>query len=263
MNRILANELLPLLSSLKLFADGARGSKSTPLDDGVRKHYLMVLDGLSFQCEKMELVKTVGAIEQFKQQITCSPPLNSSDVARAHLQAVLSSFSKEVNDRHFEFIPQAKALYRERDDLFGGDVSRNFKSAIPHIKSAGNCLAADLHTAGVFHLMCVAELGLRALARKLGVRTIKKSTPLELGTWEDVIKALELKVNGNFPRTKKGQQESDFYKGVFIEYRAFKDFWRNKVMHTRIDYDEHSAMSAFEHVRSFMQRLSERVSEVN
>jgi len=32
-------------------------------------------------------------------------------------------------------------------------------------------------------------------------------------------------------------------------------------MHARVEYDEHAARNAFEHVRAFMQRLGERVSE--
>ena len=78
----------------------------------------------------------------------------------------------------------------------------------------------------------------------------------------EVISALERKAAATYPKTKKGLRDADFYKGLFIEFRAFKDFFRNKVSHTRVDYDEHAALSAFNHVRAFIQRLAERVREV-
>ncbi len=154
--------------------------------------------------------------------------------------------SREVAEKSFAFIPFPKAEFFEKENLFGDSVHQKFPSMGPHIKNAGNCLAADLNTAAVYHLMCVVELGLRALAKQLHVKTVRKKTPIELGTWEDVISALEQQVGARHPRTRKGQSDAEFYNGLFIEYRAFKDIWRNRVMHTRADYDEFAARSAFD-----------------
>jgi hypothetical protein len=217
------------------------------------------------------LIETNGRCSHFKRSLELAvvffpgdaqpmKPLSPAEI-NAEIEGIQESFKKELKERKFAFIPSGKDRFFERDALFGPVVHQNFKGAHDHIKNAGNCLAADLNSAAVFHLMCVAEVGLRALSKKLKVKTVKKSVPIELGTWEDIIKALEVKVSASYPRTKKGHQESDVYKGVFIEYRAFKDFWRNKVMHTRADYSATDAASAFEHVRAFMQRLAETVSE--
>jgi hypothetical protein len=46
-----------------------------------------------------------------------------------------------------------------------------------------------------------------------------------------------------------------------MELRAFKNKFRNGVMHTRDQYDRDEAMSAFNHVRQFMQILAGKVSE--
>ena len=59
-------------------------------------------------------------------------------------------------------------------------MSRHFKSAKDDIGAAGNCYAADLHTAAVFHLMRVAEKGMKALARHLGIKKVTKTKPLTL-----------------------------------------------------------------------------------
>jgi hypothetical protein len=45
------------------------------------------------------------------------------------------------------------------------------------------------------------------------------------------------------------------------EFEAFKDVYRNNVMHVRKSYDEHQAASVLLHVREFMDRLSAKISE--
>jgi len=184
-------------------------------------------------------------------------------VAAALINDLVSSAKDELMKVQFAYIPKDKAEYFEQSDLFGRPVTAAFPSACSEIKDAGNCIAAGLHTAAVFHLMRVAERGMRSLARRLHVSKVKNKTPIEFGSWEHIIAALEAKAGLNFPKTKAGQAESEFYKGLFVELRAFKDFWRNAVMHTRADYDEHWARSAFVHVRAFVQRLSTRVKETN
>jgi hypothetical protein len=214
---------------------------------------------LRFICEHIELARAFHQMQQFENTVEGKPC--SYHTVDALLENLWQSIQQETDERRLALIPPEKAKYFEQEDLFGETVSTAFPSAKQNIKNAGNCLASDLHTAAVYHLMSVAEMGLRSVAKQLRVKTVRKAVPLELGTWEDVIRALESKVNGQFPRSKKGQQESDFYKGLFVEFRAFKDLWRNKVMHVRISYDSHQAQSAFDHVCAFMQRLAERVSE--
>ena len=184
-------------------------------------------------------------------------------VVASELTRLGRAIRKELISLKFAYIPPSKAEFFERDELFGEAVNDAFPSARANIKDAGNSLAADLPTAAVYHLMCVIELGLRALARKLKVHSVKAKIPIELGTWEQVITALESKIKtvGGTARSNKKQKDMDFYNGLLMEFRSIKDCWRNKVMHTRVDYDQHQALRAFDHVRGFMQRLAERVSE--
>ena len=46
-----------------------------------------------------------------------------------------------------------------------------------------------------------------------------------------------------------------------MEFNRFKNKFRNRIMHTRDDYDRDEAHSAFVHVREFMQILASRISE--
>ena len=187
----------------------------------------------------------------------------SPEIVGSQIKGILSTFDKELREKKFAYIPSEKAHYFERDDLFGKTVHENSSAELnAEIKAAGNCLAADLNTAAVFHLMCVVEHGLRALARHLKVKSVKKLVPIELGTWEEIITALGKKVEalGKTTRSKKREKELDFYNELLVEYRGFKDFWRNKVAHARVSYSPTKAKAAFEHVRAFTEKLSGRIS---
>ena len=84
------------------------------------------------------------------------------------------AFLSELDDRKFVMTEKNKSKFLEHENLFGKHVSNSFPSASDEIKAAGNCLALDLNTAAMFHLMRAAELGMRALARHLRVKCKKK-----------------------------------------------------------------------------------------
>jgi hypothetical protein len=169
---------------------------------------------------------------------------------------------REIEKPTLAFIPSEKVKFFEQEALFGKFVNRAFASAMPDIKAAGNCMAADLNTAAVFHLMRVVERGLRAFARHLHV-PIPKSE-LEYKNWQTIIdqfpKAIESKLNKKMP-PKRRSELLKFYSGVTGQFEFFKDVWRNHCAHARGHYDAPQAQSAFDHVKSFMQRLASKVSE--
>jgi hypothetical protein len=179
------------------------------------------------------------------------------------LDEVLRAFEKDLSKIVFVPIAYNRHQYFEKEHLFGHAVTIAFPSAAAEIKSAGNCLAAELHTAAVFHLMRVVEVGLRAIAKRLRVRV--GNGPLDYQTWGTIINGIQSALNTSTPPNSAGLKKRakflEFSSGVMGEFNAFKDLWRNNVMHTRDSYDEHQAMSAFNHVRGFMQRLAERIKE--
>jgi len=132
-------------------------------------------------------------------------------------------------------IPSDKAAFFEQEDLFGikGVCSNELNS---EIKSAGNCLAADLNTAAVFHLMRVAEYGLRGLAKMIHVK-IKHD--LDLADWGELIRGIEKKVSllELKKRTKGNEQKILFYSSLLSDLKGFKHIWRNRTMHARASYN--------------------------
>lgn len=60
-----------------------------------------------------------------------------------------------VDNAKWEFLEPGSSYIQGAVNLFGENVSKNFPSANKDIKEAGNCLALNLNSAAVFHLMRV------------------------------------------------------------------------------------------------------------
>jgi hypothetical protein len=180
----------------------------------------------------------------------------------AELRHVINAILQDLNKRIFLKVDPSLREYVDNELLFGAAVKKAFPSASTDIREAGNCLAADCNTAAVFHLMRVAEYGLRALAHDRRIR-LDKNKPIDLATWEDLVKKLEEAEDAirNFPKTAAREAQFDFFHGANMEVKRFKNKFRNRVMHSRESYGEHEAMSAFGHVKAFMEILSSRISE--
>ena len=170
--------------------------------------------------------------------------------------------NEELSKRKFLRVAADRRHYLDRDDLFGADVSKSFPSAANDIRDAGNCLASECTTAAVFHAMRVAEYGLRALAYDRRIE-LEKKKPIELATWEDIIKKLEdaeTEIKG-YPKTLARESQYDFYHGAMMQFRGFKNVFRNQIMHSRKSYGRDMAFAIVNQVRDFMNILATRIAE--
>jgi hypothetical protein len=174
---------------------------------------------------------------------------------------ILQAMKADLKQKQLVFIPESKAQFHDQHDLFGEMVSCAFPSVQAELQDAGNCLVAELHTSAVFHLMRVAEHGLRALARHLRV---KLKFPLEYAGWEEVIRTIDKKLDkiAAQPRGKKKTESLNFYRRTLDECEMLKDSWRNPVSHLRGRFTEAEALGVYSRVKEFMQRLSEKVKEI-
>jgi len=166
----------------------------------------------------------------------------------------------ELEARQFVVVEKDKGSFLEAINLFGEAVIAAFPSAADDIRAAGHCIALDLNTAAVFHLMRTAEIGLRTLAKKLG---IKLKHPLEFAEWGTVIDACNVRLTALKPitRGKKKAAQLELYANAVSECRAFKETWRDCVMHARrSDFSSKEAETVFERVCAFMRRLATAMS---
>ncbi|GJG89110.1 hypothetical protein tb265_42910 [Gemmatimonadetes bacterium T265] len=170
-------------------------------------------------------------------------------------------------------VPRSLAPLYEEPLVEWKSVVGKYPDTEPDIREAGRCLALGLPTACVFHLMRVAEFGLRAAAGADGLRVrvvktkgnphdkqkIRVTVPHELAEWGDILGAIDGKLAQLRKRTRgksAAARQIAFYSQVKAELHAFKDAWRNHVSHARDSYDVHQAQSVYTHVREFMARLA-------
>jgi hypothetical protein len=261
-----AGEIVSALNWLKGWGDHAciqvidvgRDSKATAED---KTTLLTGLAPIEKVCGKHELSVSLSLCVRFKKALESDEDFYWQ-VIQSEIDGIFQSIQNELNATKFTFIQNSKAIFFEQEKLFGDAVYDAFPEARSEIKDAGNCLAADLNTAAVFHLMRVMELGLRALAFHLKAKTLIKKLkrtriPIELGTWEEIISTLESKLDElrHITRSVKRDQKIETCNELLKEFRSVKDLWRNKVSHTRATYDAEQAQSAFNHVRGFIQKL--------
>jgi hypothetical protein len=175
----------------------------------------------------------------------------------------------DLQSRNFLRVEEDRSEFLESSDyLFGQAVHDSFNSAVPDIKEAGNCLATECNTAAVFHLMRASEVALRAMAKDRDVVFANK--PIDQQEWGTILSALEGKLKAmreddqkNWPESSIKDTQVRFYSEIIQELRGFNEAWRRHLSHARDDafYDRDYAKSVLTHVRSFMQKIAERISE--
>jgi len=179
-----------------------------------------------------------------------------------------TAIQKGLKKREYLYVAEDRSQYLDKDYLFGESVSDKFPSAAADIKEAGNCLAAECATACVFHLMRAAEIALRALASDRQIAFANK--PLDQQEWGVILDALEKVVTQMrrdaitlWPKPEIKDVQIRFYNEVVQEFRGFNEAWRRHLAHAHKDamYDRDYAASVMGHVRKFMEKLAEKISE--
>jgi hypothetical protein len=168
------------------------------------------------------------------------------------------AFCSELSAINFAFIPSEKLKYFDlytEYSLLDDIISHHFPEAHKDIKGAGVALAADLHDAAAFYLMRVVEVGLRDLARNLGIKKLKNN-PLDYGGWDDVVKAIDDKLSKKIPKSRSPKKIAamKFKQAMLLDFKHFQVL-RNEIMHGRSRHNEQEAVGLFNRVNEFMQRL--------
>ena len=191
-----------------------------------------------------------------------NPLIDNNDFS-SEIRALKEAFYSGIQYNCLYLYPPDKAKVLMRFPSDWRDVVSAFPGAEGEAKAAVDCWALGHSTASVFHLMRVAEHGLRALAIERRI-SLPKGKPIEWATWQEIIKAVRAGQD-EIGRTKPAGPGKDdalsFYSGALAHMDAFKDKYRNAVMHSRESYDEHQAASAMMHVREFMTGIAAKINE--
>jgi hypothetical protein len=142
-----------------------------------------------------------------------------------------------------------------------------FPSSRREIETGIDCYALDDYPGCVFHMMRVAELGLRAIARERGITSLgrKKPKPIEWGTWQEVFDAIgtELAVIRQASLGPQRDAALSFYDTALSDLRTMRGLYRDPTMHFRERYDKGEAYSAMFRAKSLMAMISTKLVEIS
>jgi hypothetical protein len=182
------------------------------------------------------------------------------------LQVLRQSIEADLEKHLFVQIPYEKTELFNRMKTDWAVILNAIPSAREDVEEALSCYAFERNTASVFHSMRIAEWGLRAFCRHLGLKQVKKTVkngvpifvPVEFAMWDQIINQLRPRAQSKIDATKNRaskQAKQEFYFSVLAEIDGFKDAWRNHVMHTRRSYSAEDAIAVLTHVLRFMKNL--------
>jgi hypothetical protein len=214
--------------------------------------------GLEDEIRKSGLVVSFGTLDQFKlirMHFEEHPgESNQGTVVAVIGRSLINIFLDDLAKHLFLSIPpNRKTLYMQNSPLFGDAVALKFGVAAEEITRAGQCLALDQWSACVFHCMRVLEHGLEPMATRFQADFGKASWHVILTSIENGLTALR----GKPHKTPQEEDDITHYSEAAIQFRHFKDAWRNHAMHGRDSYDEAKAQTVFIAVRSFLQKMAE------
>lgn len=178
-------------------------------------------------------------------------------------QALREQIEKEIERRHIFYIRKdaAAPIFAATKDW--GSVFAGFPTVKQDVLCALRCFAYEQHTASVFHLMRVAEVGLRAVAKERRMR-LARDKPIDAAQWADLTTRLNTVVetiNNWKAKDAKKQPALAFYTAVRADTVFFKDRYRNIVSHSLAHFDEPDAESVSRRVREFMILVASRLDE--
>jgi hypothetical protein len=232
------------------------GLATTQMSKAETEELSTALKDMRKECETLMLGDTVDRIDFIESEVIRKGDRYSYADTLKDLDHLSHSFSGGLRKRFFFGIRDENKEYFHADDLAGPKVNSAFPLCSSEIKNAGNCYALEQDDACVFHCMCALEVALRVLAYKLGVIF---SGTLDLQNWQNIIENIEgeIKKLEKLPKSTHKSETLKFLSGAAMQFRWFKDAWRNHVMHGRDIYDPGKASSILDHVREFMQALAE------
>ena len=261
-----------------LFWSKLAGQGGQSPSDEIKKRMEQGVELAEILFKTVELPDCLFAVNAAKYQ--WKKPLLDTSSAHAIAQRLQADIVAALEHRQFLRVADDRLnflLHARGDKINGGVLSllgnqarEKFPSAQGDFIEAGNCLAAECNTAAVFHLMRAAEVGLRALASDREAKF--KNKPLDQQEWGTILTYLDTCIRelrespiSNWIDSGIRDTQIRFYSELIAELRQFNEAWRRHLSHAREDgfYDRYYAMSVFEHVRLFMQKLAERISETS
>ena len=249
------------LRHLRLGCSLFESSIDKPLTDGDQELIRVFMPILADLCKEMGLFGTQKYITRKANDLLADKSANNRI-----LDEVLKEVEHQIKEQLTACIvlvinERDAALYSDHEKWF--DITlKKFPSISTDLAEMYKCLALERGTAAVAHAMRVLEVGLRAVAKTLEIpfaRTIDSSWGPIIDEIESKLRDLEKASNKTSQMKKRLQKLSE---GA-VQFRHFKNAWRNNVFHTKSFYAPETARDIVYNVSTFMQHLAGEKNKKN
>ncbi len=222
-----------------------------PLSEHQHAELTNFLRAVKSHCEKLNLKVSINLLENAED----FPPHTKRE-----LDIYQKAIESELASHLFFHVPTERATFHESNFNLEEPIIKNFPNSSKEILRACNCYAFGEFTASVFHSMRAAEVGLRALADKLGVTL---PFPLELADWQDLINKIDSAIRdmNKLPKTAQKDEDLKFYSSAVSQCFFFKEAYRKHVAHARETYDQRQALKIASDTLEFLAILAAKLSE--
>jgi hypothetical protein len=232
------------------------GNSRVP-DERMNNYYVPSLRLCNVECGQLELAAALARFDHFNREIRAG--ISWSELGN-QTKVLHEAIHADLRYRRFAFVPTAKATEHDEFGLRWEPIWAQFPDSKEDSQRAIDCYALEQNTACVFHMMRVAEIGLRAIAQKVRVKLTDSGKPLpaEFATWNKVIDGIKSRIATSRakPKSERQNKQLQFYADAADECTFIRDIWRNEVSHTRKGYNEVEAMGVIIRVRDFMELLA-------
>jgi hypothetical protein len=185
--------------------------------------------------------------------------ISMADIAQ-YYDEIDTTLKRELNlTKLISLSPKEQDLFEPTNPLFGFEFEQRFQTAGAfEVDESAKCLALGRSTASVFHSMRVMEVGIRAVARCLGIPDPLK--PAERN-WGTVLKAIKDGIEGKWSGSQRMSGDGALFEQIHASLDAVRNPWRNATMHVENKYTDDEAEHIFVAVKGFMKKLSSRMDE--
>jgi hypothetical protein len=151
-------------------------------------------------------------------------------------------------------------------------IVASFKATKREIEAGLDCFAFGDYPGCIFHMIRMAEIGLRATARERGIKSVRNNKPIEYAMWGEVIAALEVAIQeienpkGRNRKPLTAQQRArreealHFYRTIVSDLRALNGL-RDQTVHWRDSYDKGEAFTAISRTHEMMTVIASKIDE--
>lgn len=233
----------------------------------LKRHTASLLEA----CDDIGMPVTKAAVSELADELSCAETNSEGNFGfrgdsclrmKARLQSSMTCFGYEsALKTALVLSPTFAKYYDPPSPLFGVEVHSQFPSAVYEIEEAAKCLAVGRSTAAVFHLMRVMEVGIRAVARCLGVPDPIKAVGKNWGMILKNVLAARTAKSSASPKEWLCPDDEAYFDAVYATLDAVRNAWRNTTMHVENKYTDEEAEHILIAVRSFMMKLAARMDE--